>query len=524
MAIGRISGPMLFKNLERQGQDLAIDGNLIYFDVTQRRVGINTLAPTVELDILGSANITGNLWVTGNATVSSIPEDQIVFTAENGLLSFDANLRYDHPTETLYVTNANVSSNLEVGGNATISSIPSDQIVFTGEGGLLSFDANLKYDHPTGTLYVTNANVGSNLEVGGNATVSSLEEHSIIFAGTGGLLSTDGNLTYDASISTVAAINANLSGNIWISGDATISSIPADQIVFTAENGLLSFEPNLKYNKATETLFVTNANIHSNLEVGGNATVSSLTANSIVFAGEGGLLSSDGNLTYDAFTSTITTNNANVSYALSAGTVTVGNSYMLPAENGGSGQILATDGNFQTFWRPGPPEGGIVRKTFSHTIDSLLGYGSVNFNMSLGVSSIVYNLTVSRPVKVEVFATAARNENNPYTFIATPDHLIDDGTVVLNDGSSFQSRQYSIFANLDDPPGANVYVTITSIDQYLAATPVHFSVTYFPAVTDSRPSLDVLDALPLYGYIGKMVYLTTESKTYVWINTGWAPM
>ena len=31
MAIGRISGPMLFSNLERQGLDLAIEGNLIYF-------------------------------------------------------------------------------------------------------------------------------------------------------------------------------------------------------------------------------------------------------------------------------------------------------------------------------------------------------------------------------------------------------------------------------------------------------------------------------------------------------------
>ena len=45
MAIGRISGPMLVPNLERQGVDLSIEGNLIYFDVTNKRVGINTSTP-----------------------------------------------------------------------------------------------------------------------------------------------------------------------------------------------------------------------------------------------------------------------------------------------------------------------------------------------------------------------------------------------------------------------------------------------------------------------------------------------
>jgi len=270
MAIGRISGPMLFSNLERQGQDLAIEGNLIYFDVTQRRVGINTFTPNVELDIVGSANITSNLFV--------------------------------------------------------------------------------------------------------------------------------------------------------------------------------------------------------------------------------------------------------------GGTVIVGNSYMLPPLNGGSGQILSTDGSFNTFWAPGPPEGGIRRRKYEKTIDTLLGFGNVEFIMPLGVSSIVYNLTVSRPVKVEVYSTPEKNENNPYTFIATLEHLTDDGTVVLNDGSSFQSRQYSIFANLEDPPTANIFVTISSIDEYLAADPIHFSVIYFPAVTDSRPTVDVVDTLPTGGYIGKMAYLKSESKTYIWIDDMWKPV
>ena len=46
MAIGRISGEMLLPNLERDGVDLAIETDLLYFDVVNKRIGIKTsLAP-----------------------------------------------------------------------------------------------------------------------------------------------------------------------------------------------------------------------------------------------------------------------------------------------------------------------------------------------------------------------------------------------------------------------------------------------------------------------------------------------
>jgi len=65
MAIGRITGPMLFSNLDRQGVNLAIDGNLAYFDVSDRYVGINNSSPAYTLDITGNAHL-GNLYIQGN--------------------------------------------------------------------------------------------------------------------------------------------------------------------------------------------------------------------------------------------------------------------------------------------------------------------------------------------------------------------------------------------------------------------------------------------------------------------------
>lgn len=51
MAIGRISGPMLRANLERQGVDLSIETNLLYIDVNNNRIGINEAVPLKSLHV-----------------------------------------------------------------------------------------------------------------------------------------------------------------------------------------------------------------------------------------------------------------------------------------------------------------------------------------------------------------------------------------------------------------------------------------------------------------------------------------
>jgi hypothetical protein len=53
MAVGRISGPLLKANLERNGIDLAVEGNLLYIDVNNGRIGVKTSAPQYDLDVNG---------------------------------------------------------------------------------------------------------------------------------------------------------------------------------------------------------------------------------------------------------------------------------------------------------------------------------------------------------------------------------------------------------------------------------------------------------------------------------------
>lgn len=71
MAIGRISGAMLYENLERQGVDLRFEGNLVYLDVNDNqnsqdgRVGIKTDSPEYDLDVNGEARF-GNILISGS--------------------------------------------------------------------------------------------------------------------------------------------------------------------------------------------------------------------------------------------------------------------------------------------------------------------------------------------------------------------------------------------------------------------------------------------------------------------------
>jgi len=212
------------------------------------------------------------------------------------------------------------------------------------------------------------------------------------------------------------------------------------------------------------------------------------------------------------------------------GRVIVDRLYSLPTYEPPNNSVLVATGgpNSETFWGPAPPSTGIRRRRFQYTVNSLLGYGSANVTFNLGTASIVYAVTVmptaNRQIRLEAFTTPSRDDVNPYTFISTPDHRTDDGTVYLNDGSSFQSRQYSIWANFEEPPTQNIYLTLTSLDNYGPGQGVDIELFYYPAVTDSGAILEVVNTLPSAVYIGKMAYLTSDNRVYVYGPTGWVAL
>jgi hypothetical protein len=117
-----------------------------------------------------------------------------------------------------------------------------------------------------------------------------------------------------------------------------------------------------------------------------------------------------------------------------------------------------------------------ARQVAIKVIDSLPPETSADFHLNLGISAIILRLEVDRPVRVQAYATAAMDEPNPYHFLATEDHLFDDGSTLLSDGTVLKSRQYSIWANMESPTVNRMYMKVTSSDA--TDGPVTLTITY----------------------------------------------
>ena len=109
MAINKIAGEILESNLIRTA-DLAFNTDLLYLDVDNGRIGVNTSAPgQFALDVNGNTRITGNQTITGDlivqgntTTVDStnlVVEDNIITLYENASSATDAGLMINRTGE-----------------------------------------------------------------------------------------------------------------------------------------------------------------------------------------------------------------------------------------------------------------------------------------------------------------------------------------------------------------------------------------------------------------------------------------
>ena len=143
MAIGRISGPLLAKNLLRDGVDLAFETDLLYLDVTNGRIGIRKTNPVYELDVNGTIN-SNNLKVlysgpgTGSAQIGKLVLSSNVISTEIGPLTIrpEANDNINLYGNTNVYGNLHATGNITADGNITLGNNNStDQVVFGSEIG-----------------------------------------------------------------------------------------------------------------------------------------------------------------------------------------------------------------------------------------------------------------------------------------------------------------------------------------------------------------------------------------------------
>jgi hypothetical protein len=128
MSIGRISGPLLKANLLREGVNLAFETDLLYLDVNNMRIGVNTTTPTHDLQVNGTTKTTyletdslkvGNITISGN----TIDSDTGVLNLSgfNGTaIVYQNKLKVDFVTIDANIISTNTASkNLELRPDGT---------------------------------------------------------------------------------------------------------------------------------------------------------------------------------------------------------------------------------------------------------------------------------------------------------------------------------------------------------------------------------------------------------------------
>jgi hypothetical protein len=133
MAIGRISGEMLLPNLERDGVDLALDTDLLYFDVTKRRIGIRTFLPGVTftgtlsggiLTVTGTSTpgpILVGMTIAGDTGVTGVVADTKIVSAGSAPATWNISQTYAAPVTGKLIGQIAPNFNFVVGANTRIT-------------------------------------------------------------------------------------------------------------------------------------------------------------------------------------------------------------------------------------------------------------------------------------------------------------------------------------------------------------------------------------------------------------------
>ena len=231
MAVGRISGQLLKSNLLRNGVNLAFETDLLYIDVNNSRIGVNTASPQYPLDINGTARTT-NLEVTTQAVINNIT------IGANSISTTASSLNITSPDGILY-NNKLLIDDMEISGN-TIKAMDSNQNfeIITSGTGIVEVFGDTRVN---GNIHAT-----GNIRADGNIQIGDADTDSIsIAADFTSNITPDVTDTYnmgsagkrwnDVFANNLIVDNLTLNGNITVQG-LDLTARPG-KIYYVATNG-----------------------------------------------------------------------------------------------------------------------------------------------------------------------------------------------------------------------------------------------------------------------------------------------
>jgi len=247
--LGRISGPLLADNLLRRGQNLAFDDQLLYFDVVNKRVGINNTANAVNVDLFISTTTNSQFLDVSN---ESDLANFIVSgnTINNGLGSIT--IQPNQTSNPTIVAPSVSTDNLNFGTNVIQNTLASDNINISATGKIVLNSNTLV----TGNLHAT-----GNITFDGNITLGNSNTDTVTF---GAEINSDilpnANITYNlgsdthiwkntysnttnTSLTNITSFYSNniTIGNINFNNNRIQTTTAGDTIQFAPSSGTVNF-------------------------------------------------------------------------------------------------------------------------------------------------------------------------------------------------------------------------------------------------------------------------------------------
>jgi hypothetical protein len=225
MAIGRISGPLLRANLLREGVNLAFENDLLYLDVNNSRIGINTASPQYDLDVNGTIRAPG-IEVNTEAQISSVN------FLGNTISTLDNVLTLGTADNVIY-QNKLVIDSIDIENNVISTNTSNEDLEFrpNGSGTVEIFADTNVYGNIVATGSIT---------ANGNITIGDANTDNVTFnAEINSNIIPDAHNTYNlgSNPATGGKSWANIWTNNFFAGSVTTGFVEVDGIDITLRQG-----------------------------------------------------------------------------------------------------------------------------------------------------------------------------------------------------------------------------------------------------------------------------------------------
>ena len=271
MAINKISGNILADDLQR-GANLAVQGNLIYFDVTNARVGILTSTPGDDFTVAGTAN-------AANVRITSATANGIFYAASDKLALTTSNLTWNG--STLAVTGNAVIDDISIDGN-NISSAANLTLLTSSNGnialipngdGLVTIDTDTGFLLPAGNTGQRPTSVAAGL-LRFNTSTAQVEVYDGSMwegVGNGFAAISDQTITGDGSTVNFTLDQDTYANNIIVSTNGVVQR---PGVAYDVTGNLLTFTEAPSVSDIIDVRFVTSlASVNEITNSGSNSIV-----------------------------------------------------------------------------------------------------------------------------------------------------------------------------------------------------------------------------------------------------------